>query len=53
VTVQNLNIGLPTVAGYGTGEQAMERAMAARIAAEVAKALNNITAVQRSGYVLK
>ena len=53
VTVQNLNVGLPTVAGYGTGEQAMERAMAARIAAEVAKALNGITAVQRSGYVLK
>lgn len=53
VTVQNLNIGLPTVAGYGTGEQAMERATAARIAAEVANALSNITAVQRSGYVLK
>jgi tape measure domain-containing protein len=54
VTVQSLNIGIgPTVPGFGTGEQAQERAMAARIAAEVAKALNNITAVQRSGYVLK
>lgn len=53
VTVQNLNIGLPTFAGYGSGEQAQERMIAARIAAEVSRALNNISAVQRGGYVLR
>jgi tape measure domain-containing protein len=53
VTVSNLNITMPTVAGYGTGEQAMERANAARIAAEVAKALSQITMTANRGYILK
>ncbi len=53
VTVSNLNISLPTFAGYGAGEQAQERMMAARVAAEVAKALSKITVVANNGYVLR
>jgi tape measure domain-containing protein len=53
VTVSNLNVGIPTVAGYGAGEQAMDRAMAAKIAQQIAAALSQISAVSNSGYILK